>query len=62
VAGLALAGTLSLIGWLGIAIETPARALGTVAVAGPVGMAAYLLANRVCGMRELPELVRALRR
>jgi putative peptidoglycan lipid II flippase len=62
VAGLALAGTLSLIGWLGITIETPARALGTVAVAGPVGMAAYLLANRVCGMRELPELVRALRR
>ena len=62
VAGLALAGTLALFDWLGIAIETPARALGAVAVAGPVGMAAYLLANRVCGMRELPELVRALRR
>ena len=61
-AGLALAGTLALFGWLGIGIETPARALGAVAVTAPVGVAAYLVANRVLGMTELPELVRALRR
>lgn len=62
VTALALAGALALVGWLGIAIDTPGRALGAVALAGPLGAAAYLLANRVCGMQELPELMRALRR
>jgi putative peptidoglycan lipid II flippase len=62
VTALVVAGVLGLFGWLGVSTDSPGRALGVVALAGPAGAAAYLLANRVFRMKELDELVRALRR
>jgi putative peptidoglycan lipid II flippase len=53
---------LAAFGWLGVPIESGARALGAVALAGGAGAAAYLVSSRVLGMKELTELVRALRR
>lgn len=48
--------------WLGVAPNSPQRALGAVALVGPLGAAAYLLASRVLGLKELTDLLRALRR
>lgn len=61
IAGSVLAGLLAGLSGLGIAIETPGRALGAVALAGPLGAAAYLLALRMFGMTELSGLLAALR-
>jgi putative peptidoglycan lipid II flippase len=57
-----LAFGLAVFGWFGVTIDSPPRALGAVALAGGAGAAAYLVASRVLGMKELSELVHALRR
>jgi putative peptidoglycan lipid II flippase len=46
----------------GVPADTPARALGLVALAGPAGAGAYLLVARVVGLTELATLVSSLRR
>jgi putative peptidoglycan lipid II flippase len=46
----------------GVPADTPARALGLVALAGPAGAATYLLLSRVVGLTELASVVSALRR
>jgi putative peptidoglycan lipid II flippase len=46
----------------GVPADTPARALGLVALAGPAGAGTYLLMARVVGLTELASVVSALRR
>ncbi len=46
----------------GVPADTPARALGLIALAGPAGAATYLLLSRVVGLTELASVVSALRR
>lgn len=46
----------------GVPADTPARALGLVALAGPAGAGAYLLVARVVGLTELATVVSSLRR
>lgn len=46
----------------GVPADTPARALGLVALAGPAGAGTYLLLARVVGLTELASVVSALRR
>lgn len=46
----------------GVPADTPARALGLIALAGPAGAATYLLLSRVVGLTELTSVVSALRR
>ena len=46
----------------GVPADTPARALGLVALAGPAGAGTYLLLARVIGLTELASVVSALRR
>ena len=46
----------------GVPADTPARALGLVALAGPAGAATYLLLSRVVGLTELASVAAALRR
>jgi putative peptidoglycan lipid II flippase len=46
----------------GVPADTPARALGLVALAGPVGAGAYLLLARRIGLTELASVAGALRR
>jgi len=46
----------------GVPADTPARALGLVALAGPAGAGTYLLLARVVGLTELSSVLSALRR
>ncbi|HKY56669.1 MAG TPA: lipid II flippase MurJ, partial [Aeromicrobium sp.] len=46
----------------GVPADTPARALGLAALAGPAGAGTYLLLARVVGLTELSSVVSALRR
>ena len=46
----------------GVPADTPARALGLLALAGPAGAGTYLLLARVVGLKELASVVSALRR
>ena len=46
----------------GVPADTPARALGLVALAGPAGAGTYLLLARLVGLTELSSVVSALRR
>ena len=46
----------------GVPADTPARALGLVALAGPAGAGAYLLVARVVGLTELATAMSSLRR
>ena len=46
----------------GVPADTPARALGLLALAGPAGAGTYLLLARVVGLTELSAVVSALRR
>ena len=46
----------------GVPADTPARALGLVALAGPAGAGTYLMLARVVGLTELASVVSALRR
>jgi putative peptidoglycan lipid II flippase len=46
----------------GIPTDTPARALGVVALVGPLGAGTYLLASRLVGLTELAGVLAAVRR
>jgi putative peptidoglycan lipid II flippase len=46
----------------GVPADTPARAVGLLALVGPAGAGTYLLLARVVGMTELSSVVSALRR
>jgi len=46
----------------GVPTDTPVRALGVVALVGPLGAGAYLLVSRLLGMTELASVVAAVRR
>jgi putative peptidoglycan lipid II flippase len=46
----------------GVPADTPARALGLLALSGPAGAGTYLLLARVVGLTELNSVVGALRR
>jgi putative peptidoglycan lipid II flippase len=46
----------------GVPADTPARALGLLALAGPAGAGTYLMLARVVGLTELSSVVSALRR
>jgi putative peptidoglycan lipid II flippase len=45
-----------------IRTDSPARALGVVALVGPLGAGTYLLASRLLGLTELADVVAAIRR
>jgi putative peptidoglycan lipid II flippase len=61
-ATLAMLAVVALVRASGAPTDTPMRALGLVALAGPVGAATYLLMTRFLGMTELTTVVSALRR
>lgn len=61
-ATLAMLAVVALVRASGAPTDSPVRALGLVALAGPVGAATYLLTARFLGMTELTTVVSALRR
>jgi putative peptidoglycan lipid II flippase len=61
-ATLAMLAVVALVQTSGAPTGSPVRALGLVALAGPVGAATYLLMARALGMSELTMVVSALRR
>jgi len=61
-AALAMLAVLTALHASGVPADTPARALGLVALAGPTGAGTYLLLARVVGLNELASVVSALRR
>ncbi|HUP99944.1 MAG TPA: murein biosynthesis integral membrane protein MurJ [Aeromicrobium sp.] len=58
----AMLAVLALLGASGVPTDTPARALGLVALAGPAGALTYVLMARALGMSELATVVSRLRR
>ncbi|MFL6088845.1 MAG: murein biosynthesis integral membrane protein MurJ [Aeromicrobium sp.] len=59
---LAMMAVLALLGASGVPTDTPGRALGVVALAGPIGAGSYLLLARALGVTELATVVSAMRR
>lgn len=61
-AGLVMVSLVAALQALGVPADSPARALGLVALAGPAGAGMYLLLSRLVGLTELASVVGALRR